>query len=733
MDTKQMTTADFANAIRTKYASGVSSDGRAYKDIPDDELVEKIVAKYPVYKTQISDYQAEPSLFSKYTEGVRKEVSTLPGRLAEDVQAGAKDLAESQKTGSPLTALKGIAKAGLRTAEDVAGAIYSPVAGAVGIAAEKAGEIFPEAKQTIETGIKNVADIISEHPAVQEFAMKHPEAEKDFQRVLNLMMAGGEKGKIEPATMLERTTGQVKTGLETVKTGAEDLYKAITSKSPEQVDAFITKNFEKGVKPTVTGKGTLGQVEKYKQNAIDAVKTIVENKPKLNIVDEFGESTGSLPKSLKEFTQAIDQTKKVIFDQYDAMAKAAGEKGAVVDLKPIANELKIIEGDTVMQDLHPDIVNYANTRAKALESRGQYTTADTQRAIEIFNKSLEAFYKNPSYETASKAAVDAMIANKLRISLDDAIEGLQGEGYQALKNKYGSLKAIEKDVVKRSIVDARKNAKGLIDFTDVVSGSELLKGLATMDPGSFATAAGIKGISAYIKYLNDPNTSIAKLFSGVEKYTKTTAPKESIQSVPLQKGTVSPTKVETNVPSTENITSTEKVNTKDINMQKGVIINPFSEKIPREIENTLAEFKNMPKGTHIERPNEFVPTPYKISDTVKEITGAQGKISFTRRSLKHLSEKGSEGERLIKIVPEILKNPDEIRQGDLDNRYLISKSIKDVKNGRPQVVNLEVTEKNGDIVVTSFQSDADYLSDYELLWRTGVSNDTFPPSNPALK
>ena len=86
-----------------------------------------------------------------------------------------------------------------------------------------------------------------------------------------------------------------------------------------------------------------------------------------------------------------------------------------------------------------------------------------------------------------------------------------------------------------------------------------------------------------------------------------------------------------------------------------------------------------------------------------------------------MSEKGAEGERLIKIVPDVLKTPDEIRQGDLGNRYLISKKFKDIKGGRPQVVNLEVTEKDGDIIVTSFQSDDGYLSDYELLWRSGVS------------
>lgn len=52
-----MNTKDFAAKIRAKYPGGVSSDGRSYRDIPDVELTEKIVTKYPTYKSQIDDYR----------------------------------------------------------------------------------------------------------------------------------------------------------------------------------------------------------------------------------------------------------------------------------------------------------------------------------------------------------------------------------------------------------------------------------------------------------------------------------------------------------------------------------------------------------------------------------------------------------------------------------------------------------------------------------------------------
>lgn len=332
-------------------------------------------------------------------------------------------------------------------------------------------------------------------------------------------------GKIEPSTAMERTVKQVKNiptdvtnAVQGATQGASDLYKSITSKSPEQIDAMLNKYFTKGVKPSVAGKTkTSGQMDAYNDKAIGAVKTIVENKPNLDIKDEYGESTGELPKNLNQFTQAIDQTKQNIFSQYDALAKNAGEAGAKVELTPIADELTTITNNPVMNDLHPDVVRYAQVRGDALRARGAYDTETAQAAIKSLNNSLDAFYKNPSYDTASKATVDSMIVNKLRSGLDSAIEGKGGDGYQELKNKYGQLKTIESDVVKRALVDARKNGRGLIDFTDIVSGADAVKGLLTMSPVEMARAGAMKGISAYYKYLNDPNTAIKKLFQTAEK------------------------------------------------------------------------------------------------------------------------------------------------------------------------------------------------------------------------
>lgn len=285
-----------------------------------------------------------------------------------------------------------------------------------------------------------------------------------------------------------------------------------------QINSVIDAGIEKGIKPSVSGKSTASQYASYKTKSRAAVKDIVENKNSLVFEGEAGATiSGELPQSLKQFSDAITQRKMETFKQYDAMARESGEQGARVNLKDVTKELEPTLNSVVLNDLHPEVVKYAKGRFDALSNRGAYTASEAQEAITTLNQSLDAFYKNPTYETASKAAIDSTIANNLRKGLDSAIEGLQGRGYQGLKNKYGSLKAIEKDVAHRMVVDARKNIKGIFDISDVFSGYHLVNGLITANPATIASGITAKGISAYYKKINNPNHIIKKMFTKTEK------------------------------------------------------------------------------------------------------------------------------------------------------------------------------------------------------------------------
>lgn len=283
------------------------------------------------------------------------------------------------------------------------------------------------------------------------------------------------------------------------------------------INQTVTIGMEKGVRPSTQGMNTFEQQQAYMGKATDAVKTIIENRDKLNLTDEFGEPIADLPQNLKQFSQAISQTKQHIYDQYNRLAESAGEQGATIPLDAAVSELQNFAKTKGVVDFSPDLSKYADDLASRLSERGAYTAPEAQAAVQQLNSSLEAFYKNPSYESASRAGVDSMVVNHIRKALDSAIDQSTGEAYQPLKNQYGALRAIERDVNQRALVDARKNAKGLIDFSDIYTAGELVHGILTGNPALIGKATFARGLKERIKALNNPNRHIKQMFQKVDK------------------------------------------------------------------------------------------------------------------------------------------------------------------------------------------------------------------------
>lgn len=320
--------------------------------------------------------------------------------------------------------------------------------------------------------------------------------------------------------------GVIKAGKEVIpaaaRAGAEAIAEKLTPDST--LEKIVETGMSKGIKPSVTSVGkTAPQRAAYFNKAQEAIKEIINNKNNLSLKNAEGDIHAGLPESVNHFAQAIDQSKRSLFSEYDALAQAAGRGGAAIDLTPVVNELKTITNNKVINDLSPEIIKYAKTRADSFTARGSYSAIEAQDAITRLNSSLDAFYKNPSYDTAGKATVDALVANKLRNSLDNVIESTTEGGYQALKNKYGALKTIEKDVNRRATLEANKNVKGLVDFTDVLSGAEAVKGLLTLSPSAMTSAATIKGITKWYKWRNSPDAITRAMFRNAERNLGKTA------------------------------------------------------------------------------------------------------------------------------------------------------------------------------------------------------------------
>lgn len=298
------------------------------------------------------------------------------------------------------------------------------------------------------------------------------------------------------------------------------LGKGLAKLSPSEkfLKDTVVNNYTKAIKPTVAGKKTTGQVDQYNNNLIEAIQTINKNKQDLNFTDEFGAVVkGKTPETIKEFADAIDQTKKSVFAQYNKLAQEAGGAGIKVETMPINQELSQVANNKALELSNPKTVKYVEEWMNRLQRNPELSPEVVQDVVKNLNQSLEAFYRNPNYDTATQASIDSLIANKFREQLDTKISGLTGEQYGALKKQYGALKSIESDVVKAMQRDARKNIKGLIDFTDILSAGDVINGVLSMNPAQISKGLLQKGVASAYKYLNDPNRVVKGLFETAGK------------------------------------------------------------------------------------------------------------------------------------------------------------------------------------------------------------------------
>lgn len=115
--------------------------------------------------------------------------------------------------------------------------------------------------------------------------------------------------------------------------------------------------------------------------------------------------------------------------------------------------------------------------------------------------------------------IDALVNNHLKKAIDKTIENSLGKRweYSALKKQYAQLRNIENEVAKRALVDQRKNAKGLVDFTDMYTAGQFVDAIATFNPVSMARGVTSGLLKNWYKRLNDPNRAIQKLFENVDK------------------------------------------------------------------------------------------------------------------------------------------------------------------------------------------------------------------------
>jgi len=392
--------------------------------------------------------------------------------------------------------------------------------------------------------------------ALTSWAQQHPDVASLITSIgktgLNLsMIEGGTAAKGITGDLASQSTKLAERGVTEVGNIASDVKtlagNKISSMLPEAKPQTIPKldeakvldNYNRSIKPSVAGKKTAQQISDYNSKVVTGVKSIVENKSGLEFTDDVGNVIkGETPKTVDQMSQAISQTKKSIYDKYDALATQAGEKGIRVNARNIAMNLDPVIKSKSLAISNPEAVKYAKSLQERLWTNGEIDAKTAQEVIQNYNSELKAYYRNPTPGLASNVQIDAMIANKMRTMLDDGITNATGEQYQTLKNQYGALSSIEKDVANRAQIYARQSKVGLAsNLSNIASGAELVRGLITMNPADIAASLTIKGVQKYIQYLNNPDVGIQKMFNELDKSYPT--PKQ-INKLPIENKIASP-------------------------------------------------------------------------------------------------------------------------------------------------------------------------------------------------
>lgn len=210
----------------------------------------------------------------------------------------------------------------------------------------------------------------------------------------------------------------------------------------------------------------------------------------------------------------------------ETLAKAREAKGPVVadlsrpwvDLRPIANDLQQFVHDPVVQTLDPGVGRFAQQQARRLAKQEAFSPMEAQNAIKHLNANLKAFYRNPTFDTASRAAVSAMVANRLRAGVDEMITRATGEAYQPLKTAYGSLRAIEKEVAHRAQMWGRQSPGGglvsnLLDISTIGDLSHFL----ISAKASLGTAVAKQAVKRYWQWRRSPDQMVKRMFEQAER------------------------------------------------------------------------------------------------------------------------------------------------------------------------------------------------------------------------
>ena len=245
-------------------------------------------------------------------------------------------------------------------------------------------------------------------------------------------------------------------------------------------------------------------VKEYYSDATTAVKSIIRN------------AKGSLPKNMEEASKAVYDTKLQTWQKIENLSTEATKQGVNVDLSVAIKEMRTIANSPTLRRVNMAESERLLSMADEWELLGtKVTPSEAENLLSMLNNASKTWWKNPTPADTHSAINYVRTANNVRKALFDSIP--EGKAYASLRNEYGSLSAVEKDITHRATVFGRRNPKGFFDLADIYATGRFIHGLAKVDPTMMVASAAEKGMVGLAKLKNNPDRIIRKMFNKVEK------------------------------------------------------------------------------------------------------------------------------------------------------------------------------------------------------------------------
>ena len=397
-----------------------------------------------------------------------KAFQELPGKITNDFQESAKDVVAGTAPGRTDTqqadwqTSKGLAKGFLRPAGDIIGAAITPLTSMFGKAMQDTGAqkgledlskfLVGDTSQTGSYDEKgnfvNSGNKLTDQKWFQDFAVKHTNAEEDFQRLMNLSIAAG-ADPIKALEDLKKGTGKT---VDAIKTHIEESAKlkeaknavANIEKAPD-LAAKITQTVDKGDIKTATKALPTVKLEGIKDSAEASARTEAQIKANVKAVDE-AYAKDTTPHKPAEFDKQVKvsneltrdpktgkmisnyEVKNPITDAITQLKDYYEKSGNTADYQKMLDiEAKFKNEGLTAQEIN-NLARQHGRDLNAYNANNELSSGLKKESAENTRKSVKAEARKFAPETE---AIDAQIADQIKLKqmFDDMTEK-----FQRLKN-----------------------------------------------------------------------------------------------------------------------------------------------------------------------------------------------------------------------------------------------------------------------------------------------------------